>query len=99
MLQVWQMDMAAHLVLLAPLAQFSPLPQSSCGVRPCPLAFPSSGSHLACRGEKALFCLSCVLERYMIVAVTGNKYTSGASPSYPSKMVDGRHFVFFSARL
>lgn len=51
MLQGRQMDMPAHLVLwacdLAPLAQFCPVPQSSCGVWLYPLAFPSSGSHQA----------------------------------------------------
>jgi len=64
-----QMDMPAHLVLpaheLTPLAQSSPLPQCACGVWLCSSAFPASGSHLACRGEKALFCLAGMLEMYM----------------------------------
>lgn len=53
----WHTDAPALLVLpardLAPLAPLSPLPQGSRRVQPCPLVFPSAGSHPARSGEKA----------------------------------------------
>lgn len=61
-------------------------------LHPCPLA-----SHRACRGDKALPCLAGLLERCTSVAVPSVNSISGASPSYPPKMLDGEGFVLFSA--